>query len=155
MMTGCGLLGTDPYTRRALPLNSDPTQLLGGDGTNRSDAISVAMRMRAGLGFGFGQDCMGDAGPAAVVEAFDIRLVACTRVNGEPCAPDQVEFLDGGVPTFQLLKAGEAPNYGVDQPEWAVADKSVSAGPQSEVVRLGDLNSGVTCDAVRNANFGL
>lgn len=149
----CGLLMTDPYDFQAAPLDGGADQLTGVFPARRANIAHVGIRVRVGGGGVIDETCAGGTGDA-IAEYMQVRIIDCTRVDGEKCTAEQATFLDSNFPAYQVLQAGESPKWAAGTlPAWAVADTSPSEGPRGAMVRLGDLGSGVTCDMVRNAQF--
>lgn len=152
--------GTPPAAPYTNPLGAwhyipAPTDLgagLLGDGATK---VYIGLRTKLGGSSKPSTMCTQGVG-AAEAEDFESRTVDCVMKDGSKCSPAGAEFVDQNVPLFHVLKTGDMPPA-----KWkharAEADSTLnrmpSKGPQSSVIRLGDLGANVTCDMVRNAAF--
>jgi hypothetical protein len=87
---------------------------------------------------------------------FESRSLDCVTKDDAPCTPAQSEFVDKNNPNYHVLQVGELPPADWKHPSAAadmVLDRNASKGPQSAVVRLGDLGQDFTCEQVRSAAF--
>jgi hypothetical protein len=165
------LTGTPPDPGYAPTLNNGwqfvagPTSIAAaavGDGAKQ---VYIGLRTRLGGSGMIGSDCASGVG-AADADDFESRAFACVMKDGSKCSEtggdsDGIGFLDKNVPVFHVLKAGETPPakwkhtdaLGNTRPSDAKLDRSPSKGPQSSVIRLGELNQSFACDAVRSAAY--
>jgi hypothetical protein len=69
------------------------------------------------------------------------------------CKASDAQFVDENVPNYRVLQKGETPPADVKFPNGKALDPTPSKGPQSSVVRLGDLMPAtpITCADVRAA----
>jgi hypothetical protein len=132
-----------------------PTSVLAGSLMDGATKVYIGLRTQLGGSGKIGADCMSGTGPAEA-ENFESRTIDCVMKDGSKCPDGDVNFVDQNVPIFHVLKAGEVPpaNWKHSRPEAdAKLDRSPSKGPQSSVVRLGDLGSTVSCEMTRNAQY--
>lgn len=125
---------------------------LTGDGAKN---VFIGLRTRLGGSGAIGPDCMSGAGAASAM-GFESRTFDCVTKTDAACTPAQSEFVDKNNPSYNVLQVGEMPPADWMHPSAAadaVLDRSPSKGPQSSVVRLGDLGQDFTCEQVRGAAF--
>jgi hypothetical protein len=149
----CGNPLTPQFTFKAAPLDIISGAFPAASGT--ANKFYVGLRTRMGGSGVIADDCQSGAGSA---EADDIlnRIYACARPDGNDCTPEQVAFIDLNTPKYHVLQAGETPpaSWTHSRAEAdAALDRTPSAGPQSSVVRLGDLGTAITCQQVREAAY--
>ena len=125
---------------------------LTGDGAKN---VYIGLRTRLGGSGAIGADCMSGAG-AASATGFESRSFDCVTKSDTACTPAQAEFVDKNNPNYNVLQVGEMPPADWMHPSAAAnmaLDRSASKGPQSAVVRLGDLGQDFTCEQVRAAAY--
>jgi hypothetical protein len=125
---------------------------LTGDGAK---SVYIGLRTRLGGSGMIGADCLSGAGNATAM-GFESRSLDCVTKDDAACTPAQSEFVDKNNPNYHVLQVGETPPAEWKHPTAAAdmaLDRSPSKGPQSAVVRLGDLGANVTCEQVRNAMY--
>jgi hypothetical protein len=148
---------TTPGGWKYVPAPTQASDALGGGAVGASQAY-IGLRTRLGGGGALSADCKSGAGNADV-DDFESRVWDCKMKAGAKCTADGAAFLDKITPTFHVLKAGTAPPA-----EWKFPgaraselnpklDRSMSAGPKTSVVRLGDIGSTVSCADVRGAAY--
>jgi len=145
---GEALLG--PWKYGAAPFSVEAG--LTGDGAKN---VYIGLRTRLGGSGAIGADCMSGAG-AATAMGFESRSFNCLTKDGAECTPAQSEFVDKNNPNYHVLQVGEMPPADWVHPTAAAdmaLDHTASKGPQSAVVRLGDLGQDFTCEQVRAAAF--
>jgi hypothetical protein len=145
---GEALLG--PWKYGAAPFSVEAG--LTGDGAKN---VYIGLRTRLGGSGAIGADCMSGAG-AATAMGFESRSFNCLTKDGAECTPAQSEFVDKNNPNYHVLQVGEMPPADWVHPTPAAdaaLDHTASKGPQSAVVRLGDLGQDFTCEQVRAAAF--
>jgi hypothetical protein len=145
------------YSVRGAPLSASVAAIF--DGVRRTDRIFIGSRMRVGTSVRLSDDCMSARG-SAVVEYLDSRSAGCLVEAGtadfpgaaagknEACTATEAQFMDDNLPTYQLLGPGEVPDSTLNP-----TDKSMSKGPQTSVVRLGDAHAAISCSDVRAAMY--
>jgi hypothetical protein len=83
-----------------------------------------------------------------------LRVLDCALRDGTKCSAAGATFVDQNAPTFHVLLRGETP------PErWkhrradadAKLDRSASLGPRNTTLRLGNLDTELSCADVRDA----
>jgi len=117
--------------------------------------VYIGLRTRLGGSGKIGADCASGVG-SAEAENFESRAINCVTTNGADCTLDEAEFVDKNNPLFHVLQVGQTPpaNWKHARAEAdATLDRSPSKGPQSSVVRLGDLGGTKTCADVRATMF--
>lgn len=129
-----------------------------------ADTAYIGLRMALGGKGKFGSDCQSGVGPGASSLTIPSRVVQCIIETGKACTASDADFVDGNVPNYHLLQAGEAPPVA---PDWehvrenptspfipkVTLDRSVSLGPRMSMVRLGNVGEPFECAQVRAANF--
>jgi hypothetical protein len=115
-----------------------------------ADTVYIGLRTKVGGSGAIGSDCKSGMG-SAEAEDFESRVVDCVGSDGTPCTPTGASFVDQNTPAFHVLKMGDTPPAMWMMSANAAIDKSASMGPQSSVVRLGDVGETFTCEQVRAA----
>jgi hypothetical protein len=152
--------GTPPPAPYTNPLGAwhyipAPTDLNTGLLSDGATKVYIGLRTQLGGSGKIGADCSSGVG-SAEAENFESRVIDCVMKDGSKCTPDGSEFVDKNTPAFHVLQVGQMPpaNWKHARPEAdMLLDRSPSKGPQSSVIRLGDLGGAVTCAQVRGATF--
>ncbi|MDH5671249.1 MAG: hypothetical protein OEZ06_03815 [Myxococcales bacterium] len=146
-----------PYMFTGAPLSPNPFAIIGG--ARRTDHIMLGVRTKLGGASKLNPDCQTSIG-AGIAEFVQSRAWGCMVQAGtfdlggppagpnEPCTAAQAAFVDENLPIYHILAAGEIPN-----PALMGIDTSPSIGPETRMVRLGDLDFPASCAEVRSAAF--
>ena len=114
--------GLSLYVRRGtVPTN--PNQIFTGGGAEK---LHAAVRFKLGGVQPVGENCQGASSPAAPSDV-DLRVFGCVHEGGYECGPAAAYFVDQHIPQFRARGEGD----------------------QQTVIRLGDLDTNVTCADVR------
>lgn len=152
---GCGGFNA-PFHFRASPLTLDPLAGGGIGGGERIDTLYLGMRTNIGGSGAIGPDCASGNG-ASQSKYIDSRAGGCFKraadAPGTPsaeCTAADLAFVDGQLPRFRTLGAGEVP--GID------GLGAASEGAKSALIRLGDLGDaggfgGFKCAEVRGQDW--
>jgi hypothetical protein len=132
-----------------------PTDLGAGLLGTGATSVYIGLRTKLGGAGAISADCKSGSG-AADAEDFQSRTFDCVMKDGSKCTSAGASFVDQNVPVFHVLKKGDVPPT-----KWkharsdadAKLDRSMSKGPLSTVVRLGDLNASIMCADIRAAVF--
>jgi hypothetical protein len=132
-----------------------PTDLGAGLLGTGATKVYIGLRTQLGGSGKIGADCASGSG-VAEAENFESRTIDCVMDDGTKCPPDGANFVDQNVPVFHVLQVGQTPPASWKHARAeadATLDRTPSKGPQSSVVRLGDLGGAATCANVRDAMY--
>jgi hypothetical protein len=156
---GCGVAPLDlsyKFTFNGAPLGL--LSVLPGP-TTGARAGWIGLETEAGSTSTINSDCASGVGTASTGAGLPMRLLHCTQNGGSPCTHADSAFVDKNVSNYHVLLSGEAPpadwKFGspLNDTKSGLLDRSMSKGPRSSVVRLGDVGTTFTCSQVRAASF--
>lgn len=127
-----------------------PTSLpaaLTGSGATKA---YIGLRTKVGGSGAIGADCKSGMG-SADADDFESRVQGCVNSDGSDCTSMDATFVDQNTPAFHVLKMGAMPPANWMMGADASVNKAASMGPQSSVVRLGDVGQTFSCTDVQAA----
>jgi hypothetical protein len=117
----------------------------------------VGLMLDAGGSGKVNADCNSGTGASVSGDLIPSRVWDCTKGDGMPCAAADAKFIDDNTPLYHVLEAGTAPPAEWKHPTVpehdTKLDRSMSKGPRSTVVRMGDLGQKFSCTDIRAAGF--
>lgn len=153
----CSLLRGQPYRLSGPMLATDFASLTSNFATNWADEVHLGVRFAIAGGGVIDSACVPTPVPAPGA-ALQMRIAGCTRVDEQPCTPEQAAFLDSAYPAFLALQPDEVPQWqdaAGTYPRWTTSALQPSTGSRSAMVRLADIDSEVSCESVRTADYAL
>jgi hypothetical protein len=130
-----------------VPAPTSLTAALSGLGATKA---YIGLRTKVGGSGAIGADCKSGAGRADA-DDFQWRVQGCVRSDRTDCNSMDATFVDQNMPVFHALKLGATPPANWMTGADASISKAASIGPQSNVVRLGDVGQTFSCADVQAA----
>ncbi len=153
----CGSGG--PWVRSAAPLGLGEAAF----GLQGASIVYIGLRMALGGHVKIQDACLHGVGDGESSPTIPSRAIDCVLEDGTPCSAANANFVDQNVPNFHILQAGQTPppapiwQHPRENPSWGPLavklDRSVSPGPRTSMVRLGDNTQSFDCATVRAADF--
>lgn len=162
--SGCGINGASPIEFRGMPLSSNVNALCD-PATNCPGTVVLTATVHAQLEVSdLPELCLAHSGAftrSMPNSAIDVSVTGCKLEDDAACSEAEVSYVDGQLPTLNVLESGEAPPESVlANPcecsggclgEPCALKPGPSVGTRSAIVWLGDDGADMDCAAVRDA----